>query len=139
MSLFTDPLTYIFYPNPGNASWDSQKAFALIIACGLLVVASFVIKYWRKRQQNPVTRKLSRSWSVSAFWFGIIGLILVLARLETISYVSMRLWWGVWAAAFIFYLYVQVRLFRARHYEVMPKERSDDPRERYLPQRKKRK
>ena len=139
MSLFTDPITYIFYPNPGNASWDSQKAILLIIVCGLLVVASFAIKYWRKRQQNAVTRKLSRSWSVSTFWFGIIGLILILARLESISYVSMRLWWGVWAISFIFYIYIQVRLFRSRHYEVMPKERSKDPRDMYLPQRKKRK
>ena len=139
MSLFSDPLVYIFYPNPANASWDSPKALALLIVCGALVLGSFWVKHWRKSLENPVTKKLSRSWSRSAFWFGLTGLFLVLARLETISYVSMRLWWFFWGGALILYLGVQLRLYRARHYEVLPTEKDVDPRQQYLPKRKKRK
>ena len=131
-------LTYIFYPNPGNATLTSPKALTLIIICGLMVIASFGIKFWRGRLKNPVTKRLSRSWARASFWFGVIGLILAYSRIESISYVSMRLWWIVWLGALIFYLFVQYKLFRARHYEVLPKEKAEeDPREKYLPRKKK--
>jgi len=131
-------LTYIFYPNPGNASLTSPKALTLIILCVLMVLASFGIKFWRSRLRNHVTKKLSRSWASALFWFGLIGLILAYSRIESISYVSMRLWWGVWIVALGAYLFIQFKLFRARHYEVLPKEKMQDPREKYLPKRKKR-
>jgi len=137
MSLFSDPLVYIFYPNPANASWDSPKALTLLIVCGLLVFSSFAIKRWRRKLQNPITKKLSKSWSKAAFWFGAIGLFLVLARLETISYVSMRLWWFFWGIALVAYLLLQLRLYKARHYEVLPADKQKDPRDQYLPNRKK--
>jgi len=130
-------LTYIFYPNPGNASFTSPKALTLIIICALMVLMSFGIKYWRSRLSNPITKKLSRSWARASFWFGVIGLILAYSRIESISYVSMRLWWVVWLVALGAYLFIQYKLFRARHYEVLPKEKTEDPREKYLPKRKK--
>ena len=131
-------LTYIFYPNPGNASLTSPKALTLIILCALMVLASFGIKYWRSRLKNPVTKKLSRSWARASFWFGVIGIILAYSRIESISYVSMRLWWVVWLVALGAYLFIQYKLFGARYYEVLPKEKTEDPREKYLPRRKKR-
>jgi len=137
MTLFSDPLTYLFYPNPGNAHITSPKAFILLLLCAALVFASFGIRRWRSGVTNAVTRKLSRSWSMAAFWFGITGLFLVLARVEEVSYVSMRFWWAIWFAALCLYLTLQVRIFRARHYEVLPAERSEDPRAKYLPARKK--
>jgi len=131
-------LTYIFYPNPGNASFTSPKALTLIIVCAIFVLGSFGIKIWRSRLSNPVTKKLSRSWARASFWFGVVGLILVYSRIESISYVSMRIWWAVWFLALVAYLFIQDKLFRARHYKVLPKEKlEEDPREKYLPKRKK--
>jgi len=137
MTLFSNPFLYLFYPNPGNATWSSPKAAALLLVCVLLVVASFGIKRWRIKVENPVTRKLSRSWSSAALWFGIVGFVLIFARVEDIGYVAMRLWWLVWLVIAVLYLFVQVRLFRARHYSMLPREWQDDPREKYLPRRKK--
>ncbi len=110
----------------------------LLLLCVALVAASFGIRYWRKSLQNPITRKLSRSWASVSFWMGIVGAVLVVARVEEIQFVAMRFMWVVWAAAALFYVYMQWRLFTAKHYEVLPRSRMDDPREKYLPGKKRR-
>lgn len=131
-------LVYLFWPNPGNATYESPKAMALLIACAVLIIASFIISYWRKKLvTNSVTRKLSRSWPSAAFWFGLTGLIFVVSRVEGISYLSMRFLWVLWGLALLGFLYAQWRLFRARHYEVLPREEKNDPRVKYLPKKKK--
>ena len=135
MSFFS----YLFWPRPPVVGYDNLKMQIVLLFCLGVVVSSFVIKRWRKKQLNPVTRKLSRSWRVAALWFGLIGLVLAVSRAEDISYLSMRFWWVVWACVLALYLFVQVRTFRVRHYQKLPTEHYDDPREKYLPKRKKRK
>lgn len=71
------------------------------------------------------------------FWYGLIGLFLVVSRVEEISYVSMRFWWVVWVVSLVGYLFMQFKVFKARHYEVLPSEQSNDPRDKYLPTKKK--
>jgi hypothetical protein len=129
-------LVYLFWPNPANASYTSPKVVVLLIVCSLLVVLWILLKFWRARVKNLVTRKLTRSWPAASLWFGVVGLFLIVARVEQVSYVSMRVWWFVWLAAFLAYLFIQVRIFRARHYEILPQTRGEDPRGKYLPHRK---
>jgi len=128
---------FFFYPNPGNAQYGSPMQTTLIILCVALIAFSFGLWYWRKHLQNPVTRKLSRSWGSASFWFGIAGLVLVVARVEEIQFLAMRLLWVLWWAGVAVYLFFQVRTFRARHCKVLPKERVFDPRDRYLPGKRK--
>ncbi len=132
----TQYFSYIFWPRPPQIGYDSPKLIALLSISVAFIVLSFVIRLWRKRVQNPQTKKLSRSWSTATIWFGVIGLILAVSRAEDISYVSMRLWWVVWGVSLALYLLFQVKIFRARHYEVLPQRRSEDAREKYLPKKK---
>lgn len=128
---------YIFWPNPGNAYYSSTSMKSLLIVCTLLVVFSFLFRFWRSRMTNPVLKKLSRSWSSAAFWFGITGFIFVVSRVEGIGFLAMRLCWVLWGIAAALYLGMQVRFFHMRYYEKLPSEISHDPRDRYLPKRKK--
>ncbi len=130
-------LTYLFWPNPANASYSSPKAMALIIFCILLIVASVALSLWRRKMTNPVSKKLTRSWPSAAFWFGFSGLILTISRVEQIQFISMRFLWLVWLVVAVLFIAVQLRLFKARHYQVLPKKVSHDPRAKYLPKRKK--
>lgn len=129
-------LTYIFYPNPGRVTYGSPEMLALLGLCAGLVVLSFVIKFWRSRLQNASTKKLSRSWSSLCLWFGVVGLVLVVARVEKIQFVAMRFLWVIWVGALLFALYVQFRIFRMKHYEVLPRVGKTDPRDQYLPGKK---
>jgi hypothetical protein len=105
-----------------------------------MVFASFAIKHWRKSLTNAVTKKLSQSWGLALMWLGVIGVFLAVCRVEGISFLSMRVWWGIWLLVATIYGGIQLKMFRSRHYEVVKKEKQpDDPREKYLPKQKKRK
>jgi ABC-type uncharacterized transport system fused permease/ATPase subunit len=131
-----DFLVYLFWPNPGNATYGSPKAVILLVVALLLVVASVGIRVWRDKQRNPVTKKLSKSWASAALWFGLTAGLLVVSRVEGVQYIAMRFWWLVWGLSAAFYLFLQIKKFRARHYEVLPTEVVDDPRSKYLPRKK---
>ncbi|MEK7590737.1 MAG: hypothetical protein AAB489_00830 [Patescibacteria group bacterium] len=129
-------LSYLFYPNPGNAGYGSPKAILLLGICATFVVLSLLVRFWRGRLGNPVTKRLSNSWSTALLSFGVTGIVLTVARVEGIQFVAMRFLWALWAAALALYLVYQIRNFRHRHYTVLPMVTVDDPRGKYLPAKK---
>jgi hypothetical protein len=130
-------LRYFFYPNPGNVTYGSPSMIALLALSVGLIVLSFVLRSWRAKLTNPITKKLSRSWSSVSFWFGVTGVVLVVSRVEQIQFFAMRFFWFLWLVSALVYIWFQWRQFRARHYRVLPTMTVDDPRERYLPKRRK--
>lgn len=129
-------LTYLFHPNPGQLAYSSPSAIAVLSACAVLVVLSFAVKYWRGRLKNAVTKKLSRAWSSISFWFGVVGLLLTVSRVEKIQFIAMRFLWVLWGMLFLLLIILQWRIFRMRHYAVLPRADVLDPRDRYLPGKK---
>lgn len=131
-------LTFFFHPNPGNATYLSPGMGSLLVTSVLLIGASFALRSWRAKQRNAVTKKLSKLWSPAALWFGILGIVLVVCRVEGIQILAMRFWWGIWLITLVTFALIQVRVFRSRHYEVLPTTNVADPREKYLPGKKRR-
>ncbi len=130
-------LSYWFWPNPAGWYYTDQRVQMLFAFCAALIVISFLIRFWRGRLTNAVTKNLSRTWSATVFWFGIVGLILTVSRVETIQFVSMRALWALWVlllAVIIFFQFIQ---FRRRHYTVIERAQVVDERDRYLPRKKK--
>lgn len=130
-------LINLVWPNPGGWHYGDTKVQIILAACVLLIALSFVIKYWRAKVKNSVTRKLSASWSGAAMTFGIIALVLAVSRVETIQFMSMRALWIVWALCAALYVVFQLMAFRNRHYVVLEKKHHVDGRDRYLPKKKK--
>jgi phosphatidylglycerophosphate synthase len=137
MSDITSFLKYAFHPNPGFSSYSAPSMMTLLIICTLLLVGSFAVRYWRSGLRNPITKKLSRSWSGFMLTMSLVGYVLVVSRVEGIQILAMRAWWGLWLLVVIVYVVLQYRLFHAKHYEVLPKVRVEDPKEKYLPKRRK--
>ncbi len=135
MNLSTLP-RWLFSPLPVRPEYLDTQILALLILCVGLIVAAVILRFWRKNLPGASFKKLSRSWPTAATWFGIIGLILIVARVEGIQYVAMRFWWVVWGLAALAYIFVQLRLFRAKHYEIIPTAQAEDPRDAYLPKAK---
>jgi hypothetical protein len=131
-------LTYVFWPNPGNADYSSPKALALLALCIALVLASFVLPRLRAGWKNAQLKKVSKTWASACGWFGWSGLVLVIARVEEIQYVAMRFLWVLWGLALLGYLFVQYKTYRMKYYEVIPAQPVQDDRAEYLPKRKKR-
>jgi hypothetical protein len=126
-------LTFLFASNPRGVEYSSPSMLGLLGLCAAMIVLSFGIRFWRRKQENAVVRKLSRSWSSTIFWFGIVGLVLVVARVEGIQFVAMRFWWVLWAGLLLGYAFLQLRLFRMKYYAVIPTRPQEDPKDRYLP------
>lgn len=129
-------LSYIFWPNPGNAHYDNPKVMALLVMCLLLVVASFALSRWRNGLANPSLKKVSKSWSGASFWFGVLGILLTVARVEQIQFLAMRFLWFIWFACAVLFVVAQVYVVRTRTYEVLPSHTPTDDRAKYLPKRK---
>jgi hypothetical protein len=129
-------LSYLFWPNPPAVPYENPKVIALLGLTVLFFVLSLVLRCWRRGVHNAVTRTLSRSWASACIGFGAASAVLTVARVEQISYVSMRFWWVIWGVALTLYVLLHLRRWRTMHYEVLPREESDDPREKYLPRRK---
>lgn len=127
----------LFDPFPPAVPYaDVQVLPFLLLAVGLLI-ASFFLSRWARSNPNPITKKLTKAWPKAAFVFGFAALILVVSRVEGIQYLAMPFLWVVWGLLGILYFLLQRRVFRSRHYEVVKTEHVEDPRERYLPKKKK--
>lgn len=124
-------LLFFFRPNPGHATYVSMMP--LIATCVVLIILALTIRSWRASLRNSITKRLSKSWAVASFWFGVTGFILVVCRVEGIQFLAMRLLWVFWGLALLVYLFFQVRQFRARNYHILPVHRMNDPRAMYLP------
>jgi small-conductance mechanosensitive channel len=128
-------LVYWVWPNPGGWHYNDPKVMAVLVACAALVFLSLVLRYWRKTLTSPVTRNLSASWSSALFWFGVVAAVMVVSRVETIQFVSMRLLWVIWLVSFALYFVFQIMQFRRRHYVVLKRAHVLDERDRYLPKK----
>jgi hypothetical protein len=129
-------IIYLFWPNPGGWDYGDSKVIALTIACLALILSSFLLRFWRGRMKNPQTKSLSKMWPSAALWFGLLGLVLIVCRVEFIQFLAMRFLWvlllGI-AALFVILQFVQ---FRRRHYTVLGRTQVKDEREKYLPRKK---
>lgn len=130
-------LSYWFYPNPGAVSYENPKIIALIAVSLLLFLSSFALAYWRRRLQNPVTRRLTKSWGSVLRWFSGVGVLLTISRVEGVQFLSIRFLWLLWVLALLAFILFQAWKFRLRHYTILPHVFEEDPREKYLPKAKK--
>jgi len=127
---------YIFWPNPAGWHYGDTKVQLVLGACVALILFTFVLRYWRSRIKNPMTRTLSSGWPTAAFSFGVVALVLAVSRVEQIQFVSMRFLWILWALVLGLYLLAQVIMFRRRHYVIIEKQYEVSVVEKYLPKRK---
>lgn len=130
-------LEYFFWPHPPHTDFSNPKVVLVLLTCLGFVVLSFVLRFLRRRSHDAMFKKLSRTWPSAMLWFGIVGAVLLVSRVTEIQYVAMRIWWFVWAAALLFFIFVQYKQYRTRHYEILPRGPKVDPRDPYLPGRRK--
>ncbi len=123
-----DLLSYLFWPNPGAVSYSDPHPLIALVVCGVFLLSSLVLHCMRGRLVHSLAR--------AALWFGLVGLLLVVARAEEIQYISMRFWWIVFGGSLLLYVVVQCRRARSLWYEVIPSAVSQDLREKYLPHRR---
>ncbi len=128
--------SYLFWPNPANAYYTDPN-MVLMLGLGLaLVVASFILRAWRGGLADHRLKKLSASWQSAAMWFGGTLIFLVICRVETIQFLAMRALVFLWAIALVAYILWQLKRFKSQYFQIVPRDRIDDARDKYLPKKR---
>ena len=125
-------LTYLFWPNPGVASYAHPALLLLLIFCISLIAAGMTLR-WLRVRMDTVTRKLTRSWPIFCIVFGATWCAFVISRVEGVQYLSMRFLWVIWIAALAFIIFLQWKLYRTQHYRIERVSRENSARDKYLP------
>lgn len=129
-------LSYLFWPNPGGVMYSDPHPLIALLVCGLFLLSSLMVRRMHARSHSGPFRRLTQGWARAFWWFGVLGLLLVVARAEEIQYVAMRFWWIVLGVSVVAYGAWQCRRARTLWYEVIPSAALPDSREKYLPHRK---
>jgi preprotein translocase subunit YajC len=129
-------LSYLFWPNNGTTPYSSTSVATFLVVCVLFIIISYYLRKWISKQSNKQTRKLTKSWPSILQWYGFIGVVLAVSRAEGILYLSMRIWWILWGATFVAIAILQWRKFTNKHYTVVEEVKVNDPRDKYLPKKK---
>lgn len=128
--------SYWFWPNPAGWHYADTRVQVVLGVCAAFVVASFIVRFWRKSLKNHVTKQLTAGWPSALFWFGIVGLVLAVSRVETIQFMSMRILWAFWFLSLALYGVFQFINFSRRHYTVLQRAQVVDERDKYLPKKR---
>lgn len=137
MNSIVSLLKYLFRPLPAHLEYSSPLITSLLLVCAALLIASVGLRFWRKKLRNPITKKLTQSWSGVSLGLSLVGFVLVVSRVEGIQYLAMRFFWVIWAVVAALYVVLQLKLWRSRYYQVLPRAQVVDPRDQYLPKAKK--
>ena len=110
---------------------------------GIMFLGSFIVEHIRKHQINDeIAKKSLRSLPKAMRFVSIIALILTLARLEGLPYLSMRIWWIALILVFIIfeiYAFIKFRKNKQKHVLYATTNKNQEEVTKYLPKKKKRK
>src|SRR3989338_8152624 len=112
-------LSYIFWPNPGNADYTSPKVLLVFFLCIVLLLCALVVPRFPVPASSQL-RRFRSSLVRSCGLFGGIGLFLIVARVEEIQYIAMRFWWFLWGISFFVYVFFLWRVYQRSSYAVLP-------------------
>lgn len=127
-------LRYYFVPLP-DPNFQFTK-LTLLIGC-LLILAGLALSIYRKKYlKDSIAKKLLKKYPGRLWIYGFFVLLLLAFREQGIPYLSMRIWWFIILA---FFLYTFIGL--AIHYKKEYRKREDRVRKnagtlKYLPKKK---
>ena len=108
MEMIKFHLFRLFQKVPGS-SLSNEIIIGLVAFGIILLLASFLLKIWRKNTKNKTCKKYIREYPRGLFWFGLVSLVLVWFRLESVPVFSMRLWWLVYWISFAIWAYSKIK------------------------------
>jgi len=111
----------------------------LSLAVGLiLIVAGFVLAIYRKKYlKDIIAKKLVRKYPGLLKTYGLLVLILLLVRETGIPYLSMRIWWFIVAAFFLYSLIKFLYTFKREYSKRVKQASKNQTVKKYLPKKKK--
>lgn len=92
-----------------TSSMSKEVIIGLVVFGVLLIFGSLLCKYIRRKTKNKVAKKMLREFPTGMMMFGIVALVLVWMRLETVLFLSMRLWWVFYWVFYAIWILLKIR------------------------------
>ena len=127
-------LRYYFIPLP-DPNFQFTK---LTLSIGvLLILAGIALSVYRKKYlKDPIAKKILKIYPGRLRLYGLIILLLLIVREQGIPYLSMRLWWFV-TLAFFLYTFVGLGLkYRKEYAKREGRAKKNLHQAKYLPKKK---
>lgn len=127
-------LKYYFHPLP-DPNFQFTK---LTLAIGvILVVAGFVAHYYRKKVlKDPIAKKILKPYPGKLKLYGFLVLLLLIFREQGLPYLSMRIWWVI-LLAFFLYSFLRLAFTYKKQYSAREKRlNKNQNKSKYLPKKK---
>lgn len=127
-------LSYYFVPLP-DPNFQFTKLTLLIGA--LLVLSGIALGiYLKKYLKDPLAKKILKIYPGRLRLYGILILMLLIVREQGIPYLSMRIWWFV-VLAFFLYTFIHLGLTYKKEYEKrVNRAKKNRSKAKYLPKKK---
>lgn len=111
-----------------------------LILIGILLISSIAVHYYRQKEcKDRIAKKLLKTIPSGLFNFGVTLILLWLFRETGLPYLSMRLWWFLFAIVFVVWIFKKIRFYRTNYQLKMNKLKNQSTKNKYLPKKKKRK
>ena len=127
-------LKYYFIPLP-DPNFQFTK---LTLGIGLLlIIFGFVSAYYlKKKLKDPVSKKILKGYPGKLKIYGFLTLFLLIVREQGIPYLSMRIWWFILLASFM-YAFIRLGLnYRKEYQERSERLKKNMTKKKYLPKKK---
>lgn len=127
-------LRYYFAPLP-DPNFQFTKLTLLIGALLILVGVAFGI-YHKKYLKDPIAKKILKIYPGRLKLYGFLVLLLLVFREQGIPFLSMRLWWFV-LLAFFLYTFLKLAFSYKREYaKRQERMKKNTSKQKYLPKKK---
>lgn len=129
-------LSYYFNTAPGA---NFRYWLVMFIFAGVLIVIASLIKTYSQKTEDKILKKMIKTYPAKFFWFGIVAILLTVARLENITFFSMRFFWIVYFGLLIYIIVTNIKTFYREYPRKVKQSLSHKGKNKYLPTQKKKK
>ncbi len=127
-------LRYYFIPLP-DPNFQFTKLTLLI--GGLLILSGFALGFYRKKHlKDPIAKKLIKAYPGKLRTYGFLVLMLLVFREMGIPYLSMRIWWFVLLAFFLYQVAKFAFSYKSEYQKRAKRVKQNASKEKYLPKKK---
>lgn len=127
-------LQYYLTPLP-DPNFQYTK-LTLLIGCFLFLAGLALGIYRKKYLKDPIAKKILKIYPNRLKLYGFLVLLLLIFREQGIPYLSMRLWWFV-LLAFFLYTFIGLALkYKNEYAKRVSRAKKNQSKAKYLPRKK---
>ena len=128
-------LKYYFGPLPDP---NFQYTKATLAAGLLLIIAGIALSMYRKKyMKDTIAKKIIKKYPSLLNTYGALVIILLLIRETGIPYLSMRLWWFILLACFLYSVIKILFTYKKKYKKRRIQANTNIRAKKYMPKRKK--